>query len=163
MAPDHSAMNRSRPGLPVVVHVLVRSPGGLALLRRSGTGRADGCWAPPGGHLEPGEAPREAAVRECAEELGLALDAAALTPVAALFFGGGTSGAGLNLVFAARVPEPVVLHPDPGAADAAGWFRIAGPRRSGVRDPGLPEPLVPWLGEALARETTGDGSWYLEC
>ena len=141
------------PIFPVVVHVLVRSPGGLALLRRAGTGRADGWWAPPGGHLQSGETPREAAVRECAEELGLTLDPAALIPVAALFFGGGTAGAGLNLVFAARLSEPVVLCPDPGAADAAGWYGEV-----------QPEPLVPWLGAALVREETGAdaGDWYLE-
>lgn len=151
-------MNRSRPGLPVVVHVLVRSPGGLALLRRAGTGRADGCWAPPGGHLEPGETPREAAVRECAEELGLTLDAAALMPVAALFFGGGTSAAGLNLVFAARLSAPLALRPDATAADAAGWYRLP---VSGARPPG---PIVAWLEDALVRETTSAdaGDWYLE-
>lgn len=153
---SRSATERSRSGFPVVVHLLVRSPGGLALLRRAGTGLADGCWAPPGGHLEPGETPREAAVRECAEELGLSLDAAALTPVAAMFFGGGTSAAGLNLVFAARLPQAVALRPDAAAADAADWFPIG--------DPGtdLPEPPVPWLGEALAREATGEDGWYLE-
>lgn len=145
-------MKQPRPGLPVVVHVLVRSPDHLALLRRAGTGQADGCWAPPGGHLEPGETPCEAAVRECGEELGLALEPDALTPVAALFFGGGTPEAGLNLVFAARLLQAAALYPDPAAADGAGWFR----------DNGLPEPLVPWLGEALAREETSAGEWYLE-
>ena len=33
-------MNLSRSGVSLVVHVLVRSPGGLALLRRAGTGVA---------------------------------------------------------------------------------------------------------------------------
>ena len=154
-------MNPSRHGVPVVVHVLVRSPDGLALLRRAGTGRADGCWAPPGGHLEPGETPRQAAVRECAEELGLSLDAAALTTVAALFFGGGTSATGLNLVFATCLAEPVTLFPDPAAADAAGWYRLAG---TGALRSGDPQPVVPWLGDALCRETRVPeaGDWYLE-
>ena len=154
-------MQPYRHAVPLVVHVLVRSPGGLALLRRAGTGRADGCWAPPGGHLEPGETPREAAVRECAEELGLSLDAVALTPVAALFFGGGTPATGLNLVFAARVAEAVTLHPDPAAADAAGWYRVAGP---GALRSGDPQPVVPWLNDALSRELRGPDpdDWYLE-
>jgi 8-oxo-dGTP pyrophosphatase MutT (NUDIX family) len=30
-------------------------------------------WMQPGGHLDPGETPEEAAVRECAEETGLAV------------------------------------------------------------------------------------------
>ncbi|MEI2776160.1 MAG: NUDIX domain-containing protein [Tetrasphaera sp.] len=31
------------------------------------------CWDLIGGHVEPGETPREAAIRECAEELGVAV------------------------------------------------------------------------------------------
>lgn len=34
-----------------------------------------GQWALPGGRLDPGETPEQAAIRECAEELGLALGA----------------------------------------------------------------------------------------
>lgn len=33
--------------------------------------RKSGLWLPPGGHLEPGEHPWDAAVRECHEELGV--------------------------------------------------------------------------------------------
>lgn len=47
--------------------VLFRAPGPLYLLvRRSDTGE----WAQPGGHLEAGETPEQAAVRECSEEIG---------------------------------------------------------------------------------------------
>lgn len=33
--------------------------------------RKSGLWLPPGGHLEPGEDPWDATVRECREELGV--------------------------------------------------------------------------------------------
>ena len=47
---------------------LVRDDGGRVLLvRRSDDGR----WAMPGGWVEPGETPAEAAVRETLEETGL--------------------------------------------------------------------------------------------
>lgn len=56
----------------VAAGVLFQAPSGrVLLLRRSGEGDAPGMWAFPGGKLEDGEAPGEAAVRECAEEIGL--------------------------------------------------------------------------------------------
>jgi 8-oxo-dGTP pyrophosphatase MutT (NUDIX family) len=42
----------------------------VLLLQRSGEGDAAGQWAFPGGKIEDGESPENAAVRECTEELG---------------------------------------------------------------------------------------------
>ena len=50
-----------------VCFVLTRRAGGLR--------RHAGQWALPGGRLDPGETPEVAALRECAEEVGLALRA----------------------------------------------------------------------------------------
>ena len=47
----------------------------VIITRRAGTLRAHtGQWALPGGRLDPGENPREAALREMHEEINLALD-----------------------------------------------------------------------------------------
>jgi ADP-ribose pyrophosphatase YjhB (NUDIX family) len=52
------------------VHVF--REGRLLLTRRSAhVGRGAGWWTPPGGHLDPGEMPEEAVVREAREEVGL--------------------------------------------------------------------------------------------
>jgi 8-oxo-dGTP pyrophosphatase MutT (NUDIX family) len=51
----------------------------LLITRRATTMRAHpGQWAFPGGRIDPGEGVREAALREVAEEVGLAIDPAAV-------------------------------------------------------------------------------------
>ena len=55
------------------VYVVVRRGDDILLLLRSGTGYKDGEWGPPSGKVEPGETYTEAAVRELAEETGIAV------------------------------------------------------------------------------------------
>ena len=61
-----------------------------------------GLWLQPGGHIEPGEAPWDAARRETVEETGLAVEPAA-TEVAGAEPAGGTATAGA---------EPALIHVD---------------------------------------------------
>jgi 8-oxo-dGTP pyrophosphatase MutT (NUDIX family) len=48
---------------------IVAGPRGVILHKHRRLGR----WMQPGGHIEPGETPAEAGLRECAEETGLAV------------------------------------------------------------------------------------------
>ena len=67
-----------RPGartITVSAVVLTRRDGAVAVVRKRGTDR----FMLAGGKAEPGETPRRCAVREIGEELGLTLDADALT------------------------------------------------------------------------------------
>ncbi len=52
-------------------NVVIVKDGKILLSRRAHTGWADGMLCLPGGHIEPGEAPRDAAQRELKEEVGL--------------------------------------------------------------------------------------------
>ena len=54
----------------LVVGVAVVAHGRLLAARRTSPAEAAGRWELPGGKVEPGESPAEAAVREVAEELG---------------------------------------------------------------------------------------------
>jgi 8-oxo-dGTP diphosphatase len=51
------------------------------LLVARGSGAFKGLWSLPGGHIEPGERAREAALRETLEETGVAADAPILVDV----------------------------------------------------------------------------------
>ncbi|QHF23994.1 NUDIX domain-containing protein [Rathayibacter sp. VKM Ac-2804] len=64
-----------------VVYVLRDSPRGVeVLLGRKLRGLGEGRIVAPGGKLEPGESPAEAAVRELAEEVGLRTEPTDLEP-----------------------------------------------------------------------------------
>lgn len=103
-------------------HVLIRDGGGRILLVRHVEGR----WQLPGGAVDPGEGPGEAARRECREELGVAVEIERIVGV----FGGpehryryenGDEVAWVVTIFAARVVEG---RPEPSddEVDAVGWF-----------------------------------------
>ena len=51
----------------------ILNPNGAVLIGRRVGSHGAGTWAPPGGHMEFGESPKETAIRETAEETGLIL------------------------------------------------------------------------------------------
>ncbi|MBN2392022.1 MAG: NUDIX domain-containing protein [Anaerolineae bacterium] len=67
-----------RATLPVVAHVFLLRSDAVLLLRRANTGFEDGNYGPVGGHLEGGESIKQAAIRECSEEIGVDIDPADL-------------------------------------------------------------------------------------
>ncbi|MBN9145620.1 MULTISPECIES: (deoxy)nucleoside triphosphate pyrophosphohydrolase [unclassified Novosphingobium] len=67
--------------LPVVAVALLRDDGHILMQRRPEGKQHGGLWEFPGGKIDPGEGPVEAALREMEEELGVGLEAHALMPV----------------------------------------------------------------------------------
>jgi 8-oxo-dGTP diphosphatase len=71
---------------PVAAHLILRDHGGkILLMRRAGTEYGEGQLAFPAGHVDLGETPTASIVRETAEELGIAITPARLTPAGVMF------------------------------------------------------------------------------
>ncbi len=64
----------------LMVDVVIPAEAGVVLIRR-GSDPIEGQWARPGGFVNVGETVREAAVREVAEETGLAIEVSRLVGV----------------------------------------------------------------------------------
>jgi mutator protein MutT len=70
---------------PLAVHVFLVQEGKVLLMRRAGSGYADGQLGLPAGHVDLGETPTACAVREITEELGITLDPKQLRPAGTMF------------------------------------------------------------------------------
>lgn len=106
-----------------------------------------GMWLPPGGHIEPGELPDEAAVREVQEETGvrirlvgergLAVDypAQLAVPVGVQVEDIETGHQHIDLIYFAT-PEPDGERVDPSHAEnvRAGWYTLDELRALGAND-----------------------------
>ncbi len=109
------------------VHVtgsaIVVGPRGVVLLRH----KRLGFWLQPGGHIDPGESPWEAAMREAVEETGLGVSYADLDPygfprlahVDVHDGGRGHTHLDLRYVFDGGAADP---DPPVGESQEIGWF-----------------------------------------
>lgn len=75
-------MNQNRGAVNVPeVSVIIRKGSKILFVLREHTGYADGTYALPGGHVEPGEPFSVAAIREALEEVGVTIHADGLRPL----------------------------------------------------------------------------------
>jgi 8-oxo-dGTP pyrophosphatase MutT (NUDIX family) len=116
-----------------VALVLLPDPAGqpcFVLTRRAGgLRRHAGQWALPGGRLDPGETPEDAALRECTEEVGLALAPSAV--LGRLDDYATRSGFVITPVVA-WCEEPRALSPDPSEVAEIHRVPLAELERPGV-------------------------------
>ena len=100
-----------------------------------------GMWLQPGGHIERGESPAEAALREAAEEIGVPVrhhrDGAVFVHLDV--HPGPKGHTHLDLRFLVRAPE-VAPQPAEGESTEVAWFGWA--QAQALADPGLAGALV---------------------
>jgi 8-oxo-dGTP pyrophosphatase MutT (NUDIX family) len=91
-----------------------------------GDHRKSGLWLPPGGHVEDGEDPRQAVIRETREELGIPAEFAddkpfflTITPT-----NEADSHLDVSLWFVLRVARKAQLNPDPREFKDVRWFHL---------------------------------------
>jgi 8-oxo-dGTP diphosphatase len=94
----------------VVTAVVVEAPGGV-LLGRRGIEPGQGLWCLPGGFVNDDEGPLDAAVRECREEIGVAVEITGLVGVYHIAKADAPSMVGVG--YSGRLSEGE--HPEPGS------------------------------------------------
>ena len=97
---------------------MVTGPGGVLLHQHKKLGR----WLPPGGHIDPGETPWEAAVREVREETGLAAAHPRLAPVVVRVDVHETGWGHVHLDLCYHLTASGPPDPPPGESQAVRWF-----------------------------------------
>ena len=103
------------PRFPIGAVAFVRDDDGRVLLVRQTYHRGGVRWAAPGGWVDRGESPRQAAVREAFEETGLRMTAGRLLEI-----DGGPYGE-VSLVFECRIVGDSGFRPGP-ETDRIGYF-----------------------------------------
>ncbi len=140
-------MSAGHVGIPTGVHILLERSGKVLMMRRAGTGFFDGMFSLPGGHVEPGESVRDTAVRELAEETGVAVDPAALRCVGVIHRLSDTNRIDFFLRAQSWQGEPVIM--EPHKCDRLDWMALSA----------LPPQTVPYVREALSQTVE---PWLLE-
>lgn len=121
----------------LVVAAALTRPDGRVLMQQRPIGKQHGgLWEFPGGKVEPDETPEAALARELAEELGIVVDPAAVTPLA---FASEPVGACRMLLLLYRVTD---WTGEPRAIEAAGLAWGTADELAGLPMPPADVPLL---------------------
>jgi mutator protein MutT len=103
-------------------HLILEHEGKVLLARRCNTGYQDGNYQFPAGHVDAGELPMDAMVREAQEEIGITIDRENLTLVHMIYrTRRDVTGDRVDLFFAASVWAGEVTNMEPNKCDDLLW------------------------------------------
>ena len=104
----------------VSVNLVLQKNGQVCLMRRFNTGWNDGMYALMGGHVEDGESPTQAIIREASEELGIKITENDVKQV----FTMAVSPDHIYLYFACENYQGQVTNQEPNECDDVRFFDI---------------------------------------
>ncbi len=133
-------MSKRHAIIPAVWMIIRDENQRIFLLRRFNTGWRDGWYTVPAGHVEPGESPTTAAIRELEEEAGVVIDADALgDPLIYIYPSDDLSDERVSLFYEVSSYSGTPRVTEPHKADQGEWFEADD----------LPDKLVPILRLAI--------------
>lgn len=126
----------------LAVYLILISAGEILMLLRQNTGYQDGSWDVPSGHVEDGELPTEAVIREAKEEVGIELSPRYLTLVHTSYRPQhDATGNRIDLFFQAGRFGERAFNAEPEKCAAIRWFPIGE----------LPKNIVPHVRHAIEK------------
>ncbi len=133
---------------PVAVHLFFLQGNKVLLLRRFNTGWQDGNYSVPAGHVEPGEAVTDCAIREAGEEVGVQLEREDLAVVHVMHRK--SEEPRIDFFFLVKKWNGEISNREPDKCDELAWYPLDG----------MPENVIPYVRAALAYYR--DGVMYSE-
>ena len=117
-------MKKPRNNTVTAVYLFLRKNGEVLLGRRCNTGYEDGNYQVPAGHIDAGELPKEAMVREAKEEIGIDLNENDLKFVHFSFRPKhDPTGDRVDIFFEATQWKSEVINTEPHKCDDLRWFK----------------------------------------
>lgn len=136
-----------RPGSISASYLFLRRGDELLLMLRKNTGYFDGWYCVPSGHVEEGELPIDALLRETEEEIGIHLDRVSVRPVHAMFrLKHDATGNRADYFFEVSDWPGDPMNGEPEKCERIEWFSMSK----------LPENIMPHIQEALQEIARGN-------
>ena len=132
-------------------YLLLRKGEDILLMRRKGSGYYDGWYSVPAGHVEDGELPVDALLRETKEELSITIDKNDVRLVHTMYrTKHDETGDRIDLFFVSTKWEGEITNAEPHKCDDIRWFSIEN----------LPENIMHHVREVI--ENVENGVAYSE-